>query len=100
MQGQAAHTSTGAIAMTAIKPRPVSPLRAYAAQLLSRSAGAPLVEGNLVRILRDAAGNFPEWMQRHRERRAHRSTSSATSSPTTAPAGASPRRWRPRRGPG
>jgi len=49
--------------MTAIKPRPVSPLRAYAAQLLSRSAGAPLVEGNLVRILRDAAGNFPEWMR-------------------------------------
>ena len=48
--------------MTAIEPRPVSPLRAYAAQLLSRSAGAPLVEGNLVRILRDAGENFPEWM--------------------------------------
>lgn len=49
--------------MTAIKPRPVSPLRAYAAQLLSRSAGAPLVEGNQVRILRDATENFPAWLQ-------------------------------------
>lgn len=49
--------------MTAVAPRPSSPLRAYAAQLLSRSAGAPLVEGNQVRILRDAAGTFPEWMR-------------------------------------
>ncbi len=49
--------------MTAIGPRPPTQLRAYAAQLLSRAAGAPLVEGNAVRILRDAAENFPAWMR-------------------------------------
>ena len=49
--------------MTALKPRAAPALRTYAAQLLSRSAGAPLVEGNNVRILRDAAENFPEWLR-------------------------------------
>ena len=49
--------------MTAIRPRAAPALRAYAAQLLSRSAGAPLVEGNDARILRDAAGHFPQWLE-------------------------------------
>ena len=49
--------------MTAIASKPPSAsLRAFAAQQLSRAAGAPLVEGNLVRILCDAAENFPAWM--------------------------------------
>jgi cardiolipin synthase len=36
-------------------------LRAIADQALSRAAGAPLVPGNEVRILRDAAENYPAW---------------------------------------
>lgn len=31
-------------------------------QLFSRTAGAPLVRGNAVRILRDAAENYPAWL--------------------------------------
>ena len=50
--------------MTAIGSRPpAASLRAFAAQQLSRAAGAPLVEGNLVRILCDAAENYPAWME-------------------------------------
>ncbi|MCC6609020.1 MAG: cardiolipin synthase B [Burkholderiales bacterium] len=35
---------------------------AYADQAFLRAAGAPLVEGNSIRILRDAAENFPAWL--------------------------------------
>jgi cardiolipin synthase len=50
--------------VTAVTSRPSSSsLRAFAAQQLSRAAGAPLVEGNLVKILRDARENFPAWME-------------------------------------
>ena len=31
-------------------------------QLFSRTAGAPLVRGNAVRLLRDAAENYPAWL--------------------------------------
>ncbi len=31
-------------------------------QLFSRTAGAPLVRGNAVRLLRDAADNYPAWL--------------------------------------
>jgi cardiolipin synthase len=37
------------------------PLRGAADQAFSRTAGAPLVGGNAVRILRDAAENYPAW---------------------------------------
>jgi cardiolipin synthase len=37
-------------------------LRLAADQALSRTAGAPLIGGNRVRILRDAAENFPAWL--------------------------------------
>lgn len=37
------------------------PLRAAADQVFSRAAGAPLIGGNDVRILRDAAENYPAW---------------------------------------
>lgn len=35
---------------------------AYADQAFLRAAGAPLVAGNSIRILRDAAENFPAWL--------------------------------------
>jgi phosphatidylserine/phosphatidylglycerophosphate/cardiolipin synthase-like enzyme len=38
-------------------------LRTLANQAFSRTAGAPLVAGNTVRILRDAAENYPAWEQ-------------------------------------
>lgn len=38
-------------------------LRSRADQAFSRSAGAPLVGGNRVRILRDARENYPAWEQ-------------------------------------
>ena len=39
-----------------------TPLRILAEQAFSRAAGAPLVGGNSVRVLRDAAENFPAWL--------------------------------------
>jgi CDP-diacylglycerol--glycerol-3-phosphate 3-phosphatidyltransferase/cardiolipin synthase len=46
-------------------PRGVSPdlstIRALADQAFSRAAGAPLIGGNHVRVLRDAAENYPAW---------------------------------------
>jgi cardiolipin synthase len=45
------------------QPAPRSaPLRLLADQAFSRTAGAPLVGGNAVRLLRDAAENFPAWL--------------------------------------
>jgi cardiolipin synthase len=38
------------------------PLRLIADQAFSRAAGAPLVEGNAVRLLKDAAENYPAWL--------------------------------------
>ena len=37
-------------------------LRRLADQVFSRVAGAPLVHGNSVRLLRDAAENYPAWL--------------------------------------
>ena len=37
-------------------------LRRLGDQLFSRTAGAPLVRGNAVRLLRDAAENYPAWL--------------------------------------
>ena len=39
-----------------------TPLRLVADQAFSRAAGAPLVEGNRVTLLRDAQENFPAWL--------------------------------------
>lgn len=41
----------------------VASLRALADQAFSRAAGAPLIGGNRVRVLRDAAENYPAWEQ-------------------------------------
>lgn len=37
-------------------------VRSLASQAFSRAAGAPLVGGNSVRLLRDAAENYPAWL--------------------------------------
>jgi len=37
-------------------------MRALADQAFSRAAGAPLLEGNLVRLLKDARENYPAWL--------------------------------------
>lgn len=40
-----------------------SAVRSLADQAFSRAAGAPLLGGNSVRILKDAAENYPAWMK-------------------------------------
>ncbi len=40
----------------------LSSVRALADQAFSRAAGAPLVAGNSVRLLKDAAENYPAWL--------------------------------------
>jgi len=40
----------------------VQSARALAGQALSRAAGAPLIEGNKVRLLKDARENYPAWL--------------------------------------
>jgi cardiolipin synthase len=42
-------------------PVDIGSLRTAADQTFSRTAGAPLVAGNAVRVLRDAAENYPAW---------------------------------------
>src|SRR5512140_1421178 len=37
-------------------------LRRFADQVFSRVVGVPLVRGNTVRLLRDAAANYPAWL--------------------------------------
>jgi len=41
----------------------LSPVRALANQAFSRAAGAPLIEGNHVRLLKDARENYPAWLE-------------------------------------
>ena len=43
--------------------RAVSPMRTLAEQAFSRTAGAPLVPGNSIRLLRDARENYPAWLE-------------------------------------
>ena len=40
----------------------IPPVRALADQAFSRAAGAPLVEGNSVRLLKNASENYPAWL--------------------------------------
>ncbi len=44
-------------------------IRRLGDQLFSRTAGAPLVRGNAVRLLRDAAENYPAWLEAIRSAR-------------------------------
>jgi cardiolipin synthase len=41
----------------------LSPVRTLANQAFSRAAGAPLVGGNSVRLLKDARENYPAWLE-------------------------------------
>jgi CDP-diacylglycerol--glycerol-3-phosphate 3-phosphatidyltransferase/cardiolipin synthase len=50
-------------------PADVSAVRTLADQAFSRAANAPLVGGNRVRILRDAAENYPAWDRAIRDAR-------------------------------
>ena len=38
-------------------------MRQMANQAFSRAAGAPLIDGNSVRLLKDAAENYPAWLK-------------------------------------
>ena len=40
----------------------ILPVRSLANQAFSRAAGAPLIEGNSVRLLKDARENYPAWL--------------------------------------
>src|SRR5688500_12764295 len=40
----------------------MSGVRALADQAFSRAAGAPLIEGNTIRLLNDARENYPAWL--------------------------------------
>ncbi|MCY1032601.1 phospholipase D-like domain-containing protein [Corallococcus sp. BB11-1] len=57
--------------MAIVKAAGISgPQRGLAEQIFSRAAGAPLVVGNDVRILRDARENYPAWLDAiHQARR-------------------------------
>jgi phosphatidylserine/phosphatidylglycerophosphate/cardiolipin synthase-like enzyme len=47
--------------MRRVMPTDLTGLRTLADQTLSRTSGAPLIGGNHVRVLRDAAENYPAW---------------------------------------
>ncbi|GJL60861.1 MAG: hypothetical protein NPIRA03_37180 [Nitrospirales bacterium] len=40
----------------------ILPIRSLANQAFSRAAGAPLIEGNTIRLLQDACENYPAWL--------------------------------------
>ena len=44
-------------------PREDASARIVAAQAFSRAAGAPLVHGNSIRLLKDASENYPAWLE-------------------------------------
>jgi cardiolipin synthase len=46
-----------------IDPAAIRTLRQVSERALSRASGAPVVLGNAVRILEDAAGNYPVWLE-------------------------------------
>jgi cardiolipin synthase len=48
--------------MSISDPRAMQPIRQLGTQALARASGAPLVPGNQVRVLEDAAGNYPVWL--------------------------------------
>src|SRR5437868_13746662 len=45
--------------------------RSLADHAFSRAAGAPLIPGNCVRLLKDAAENYPAWLKAIREAKRH-----------------------------
>ena len=53
------------------EPAPHLPLRELADDAFSRAAGAPLIHGNSVELLRDAQENYPAWLAAIRGARHH-----------------------------
>lgn len=49
----------------------LTPLREFADRAFSRAAGAPLIGGNHVRLLKDAHENYPAWLEAIRAARHH-----------------------------
>ena len=49
----------------------MSPVRALANQAFSRAAGAPLIPGNRIRLLKDAGENYPAWLEAIRAAKQH-----------------------------
>jgi cardiolipin synthase len=49
----------------------VPQMRELAARAFSRAAGAPLIDGNQVRILKDAGENYPAWLEAIRSAKRH-----------------------------
>jgi cardiolipin synthase len=49
----------------------VQAARAIAEQAFSRAAGAPLIAGNRIRLLRDATENYPAWLEAIHSARHH-----------------------------
>lgn len=41
----------------------ILPIRSLANQAFSRAGGAPLIEGNTIRLLHDASENYPAWLK-------------------------------------
>lgn len=46
-----------------VRASAASPIRVMADQAFSRAAGAPLIPGNSVSVLRDAGENYPAWLE-------------------------------------
>ncbi len=59
--GRVARVRVGATC--ASDPQAIRPIRQIGERALSRASGAPLVLGNQVRILEDADGNYPVWLE-------------------------------------
>lgn len=53
------------------QPEGLSSVRALANQAFSRAAGAPLITGNRIRLLKDASDNYPAWLDAIRAARRH-----------------------------
>ncbi len=53
------------------EPQGLSSVRALANQAFSRAAGAPLITGNSIRLLKDAQENYPAWLDAIRSARRH-----------------------------
>ncbi len=62
MKQRRGHETIGATAASRQELAGMEPLRALADQAFSRAAGAPLIAGNQVRLLKDARENYPAWL--------------------------------------
>ena len=51
-----------AVPFKSVERESMAPVRQLADQAFSRAAGAPLVAGNRVRLLKDAVENYPAWL--------------------------------------